>query len=550
MISNKRRVIFLIAFFFSGASALIYEVAWTRALSLILGSSVYALSTMLATFMAGLAIGAFIGGRIADRKDNLGLYFGVFECIIGLMGVISVPIIYNLSSIYFHIYSYFHRIPVLYFFIQFFLASLIMLIPTTLMGATFPIVSRLTTENLDEMGKRVGIAYTSNTLGAIMGSIISGFVLIPLIGVKGASITGGLINIAIGTLILFISGVRGKYVMPVIMIFIIFSFFSLKTDILHPFANFYMAMRFPDWNALREAEKSYKKIYSGDYAQGHITFFRDVHGFLIIQHGGKMEGTGLLDLPNTLMLITLPASVKEDPEDILVIGLGSGVTVDAAKKVAERVEVVEINPGIVDGVRRFGNPGILDGVKIHLMDARRFFIFNDRKYDIITSEPSVPSEAMSAHLFTYEFYREMSEHLKEGGIACQWFPGWALRREDARIAIKTFASVFPHVRLWRVMSSSDFLMIGSKEPFRLSIREMEEKNLMILSEIVPSDIKALLDEDGVRFEEFFKLGLIRDENSIKEILAMDLPLNTDDRPIIEFRITWNLLHGKKDKRER
>ena len=90
----------LLAFQLSGAAALIYEVTWTRALALVLGSTTYAVSTMLATFMSGLALGAALGGKLADRSDRLLFHFGLCELGIGLTGLVSVPLIYLLPAAY------------------------------------------------------------------------------------------------------------------------------------------------------------------------------------------------------------------------------------------------------------------------------------------------------------------------------------------------------------------------------------------------------------------------------------------------------------------
>ena len=112
------RWILLTAFGFSGAAALIYEVVWTRALSIILGSTTYALSTMLSTFMAGLALGGFLGGKLADRGKNLLLFFGLLELGIGIFGLITMPLIHQLPPFYFKIYRSFHLSPTVYFVFQ------------------------------------------------------------------------------------------------------------------------------------------------------------------------------------------------------------------------------------------------------------------------------------------------------------------------------------------------------------------------------------------------------------------------------------------------
>ena len=155
-VTNRRLV--LAAFVLSGAAALIYEVTWTRALSLLLGSTTHAVSTMLATFMLGLALGAALGGRLADRSPHRLFHFGLCELGIGLSGLASIPLAYALPSVYLAIYRATHLNAPAFFTLQVLLCALVMLVPTTLMGATFPLVSRLVTSDLKEMGRRVGAA--------------------------------------------------------------------------------------------------------------------------------------------------------------------------------------------------------------------------------------------------------------------------------------------------------------------------------------------------------------------------------------------------------
>ncbi|NIV39252.1 MAG: spermidine synthase, partial [Anaerolineae bacterium] len=179
-------MLILLAFALSGAAALMYEVVWTRALSLVLGSTVYALSTMLSTFMGGLAIGAFIGGRISHRANPTFL-LGLCELGIGVSGLVSIPIIYNLPYLYAYIYKGLHLHPVLFYGFQVLVCGLVMLGPTTLMGATFPLVVKYISRNIEEVGKTTGMAYSFNTVGAVTGSLAVGFLFIPMLGVKGAT---------------------------------------------------------------------------------------------------------------------------------------------------------------------------------------------------------------------------------------------------------------------------------------------------------------------------------------------------------------------------
>ena len=187
----------VIAFAFSGAAALMYEVLWTRELSLVFGSTVYAVSMMLAAFMSGLSFGAWLGGKWADKSENLIGLFAKLEFGIAVFGLLSIPLVQVLPSVYFYIYDAVRPGFLLFFIFQMLLSFLIMLVPTTFMGATFPVVSKVNTAALDELGTDVGNVYSINTLGSIAGSLLAGFLLIPLIGVKATTFVAAALNLIV-----------------------------------------------------------------------------------------------------------------------------------------------------------------------------------------------------------------------------------------------------------------------------------------------------------------------------------------------------------------
>ncbi|MCG2808021.1 MAG: hypothetical protein L6413_07105, partial [Coriobacteriia bacterium] len=153
---SHARTIAVVAFAFSGMAALMYEVLWTRELSLVFGSTVYAVSMMLAAFMSGLSLGAFLGGRWADRSPNLYILFARLEFGIGVLGLVTLVLVQALPGIYFMVFDAARPSFGVFFLLQMLLSFLVMLAPTTLMGATFPVVTKIATQALDELGTEVG----------------------------------------------------------------------------------------------------------------------------------------------------------------------------------------------------------------------------------------------------------------------------------------------------------------------------------------------------------------------------------------------------------
>ncbi len=524
------RWIVLIAFGFSGAAALIYEVTWTRALSIIIGSTTYALSTMLSTFMAGLALGALIGGKIADRGKNLLMVFGFLEMGIGIFGLITVPLIHSLPPLYFKIYRTFHLSPSLYFFFQFLLCSGIMLIPTTLMGATFPVVSKKVTTSINEMGRWVGSAYSFNTFGAIIGSFSAGFILMPIFGVRTAAIIAAALNIFVALTMIIISKARlkGIVVSILLLLFITPLSIALFSKEKEWSISYYIAQRYEDLQQLEEERKGSVILWDKEYLEGRVKAWRDKDGYLVLQVGGKIEGTSFVDMVNTLLLAYLPIASHHNPRSFLTIGLGAGVTLNAAKHYVKDLYLVEINRGVIDVVNRFGSPGLLDNVNIEINDARNFLLLTEEKFDIISSEPSYPTESSVGNLFTKDFYELASSRLNPDGIFCQWLPYYQLSDDDVTMMAKTFGSVFDYVYVWAIKHSLDLLLVGSNSPFQYDSNEI---------------IKRVQKINKSGYSLSFQLS--KNSEQIREIISSNphVALNTDDRPLLEFHAARNLLTG-------
>ena len=530
---EQRRTAVLAAFAVSGASALIYEVVWTRTISLVLGSTVYAISTMLATFMAGLAIGSFFGGKVSDRRSDHMFLFALCELTIGLCGMVSVPLIYQMPALYLPIYRAFHLQPQLFFLLQACLCAMVMLVPTILMGATFPIVSRHVTSGLERLGEGVGSAYFVNTIGAVIGSMGAGFVLIPMLGVKGATFTAAGLNLLAGIVLVSLSSRRSRAIVVFIPLFLCGGVLLASAEEKPVLLNFYSAMRYSEdrlpFRAIAAIDREqYRELFRGEYAEGPVKAFRYIDGSLILQVGGKIEGTSLNDLANTVLLAYLPLASHPAPHSFLTIGLGAGVTLGAAREHLKDVDLVEINPGVLEAIRRHGAPGLLDNLNIIRNDARNFLLTTEKRYDIISSEPSYPTESAVANLFTRDFFEIAASRLTEGGIYCQWLPYYVLANDDVTMMVKTFASVFPHTYLWKVGSSMDLIMVGSRTPGHLTPDEIMGRVKGLNSHGYPLDYQ-----------------LSRTPVQVQEIAArVEVPLNTDDRPRLEYAVIKNMLRGK------
>jgi spermidine synthase len=198
-------LVVLACFFLSGASGLVFEEVWTRELTLVFGSTTLALSTVLSVFMGGLALGSRLGGRIADKLQDRLRAYALAEAGIGLYAL-AVPFVLEwYPSLNAALYRLFGDHAVGLSLGRFFAAALLLLIPTTLMGATLPILSRHFVrpgETRSAIGATVGSLYALNTFGAVVGTFVGGFILLPGPGVLKTNYAAAATNLSLAALVM------------------------------------------------------------------------------------------------------------------------------------------------------------------------------------------------------------------------------------------------------------------------------------------------------------------------------------------------------------
>ncbi|MGH7452334.1 MAG: fused MFS/spermidine synthase, partial [bacterium] len=206
--SNKTlQFVVALLFIFSGITGLIYQIVWFKYLSLFLGNTTYAQTVVLATFMGGLAIGAWLWGRRADASKRplavyagleigIGVYCLLYPAFIGFLRDAFIAIVHaaNLPSDGAAVLA-----------LKFLLSLFTLLLPTVLMGGTLPVLVKALSQSLDESGKNVALLYFLNSFGAVMGSALGGFVFVPQIGLQASMLLTAIFNLAIGACALLIN---------------------------------------------------------------------------------------------------------------------------------------------------------------------------------------------------------------------------------------------------------------------------------------------------------------------------------------------------------
>jgi predicted membrane-bound spermidine synthase/Flp pilus assembly protein TadD len=356
--------VLLVSFGLSGFASLVYENAWTRALTLVIGSSIYSFTTMLVTFLIGLSLGGFIYARFLGSREARLSTFGLIEIWVGLAALATIPLFERLPLIFVRLLQGFGDTFTVFLYLQIFLSALVMFVPTVLLGMTFPLVARLFTQSLFRVGSGVGSSYAANTVGAVLGAFAGGFILIPNIGVQNTIIFAVIMNLVIGCLLVW-SDLRMSMVprfalglaVLVLAVFIPYRLPRWDPHILTSGVTIYFD-RYENLptNSLRLEEMKRDDVL---YYREGLTTTVSVHRipgseYIYFKSNGKIDGS-YGDALSQLMTSYIPMLLHPKAERALTIGLGSGMSAKALATfdTLKEIEVIEIEPAMIEASKFF-----------------------------------------------------------------------------------------------------------------------------------------------------------------------------------------------------
>jgi spermidine synthase len=462
----------------SGFAALVYEVAWTRLLALVIGPTTYAFATMAAAFIGGLAVGSAIGTRIARRTAQPAAWlmatliagasaavpaawWAAMRLPLAIAAQVAAPNV-DFSAV---VWS------------QAMQVALLLLPMTAALGATFPLAlaaaagGDVAAGAADTgVGRNAARVYTANTIGAIAGALAGGFVLIPRLGLRGTFTAAA--AVALATAIACLARLSRR---------------ALAIGATAATAALVAAVLLPAWDRGLLSSGGYKYapyIASGGVADldrilraGTLEYYKEgaagtvsvrtLTGTRSLAIDGKIDASNAGDMLTQRLLGLLPVLIHGRARAVAVIGLGSGVTTGSAlvPGTAARVDVIEISPEVVEASRFFDpeSGAVLTRPEVRLIvgDGRSHLRLSSQRYDVIISEPSNPWMAGVASLFTREFFEAARARLETDGILCQWAHTYDISAADLRSIVRTFGSVFPDGSMWLV-GEGDLLLIGSR----------------------------------------------------------------------------------------
>ena len=534
----------------SGFCALGYEVLWTRILTLTIGTSVYGFTIMLIAFLTGIALGSNTFGLIfnvllpsANRMRNRILGFGAVQFMIGAAALAVTISIRELPVHSLVLLKYFAHTGLNAFdarqWANMTLAFSYMLVPSFFMGLAFPLAGDVAAVFRKDVGRVVGRVLTYNTIGAILGSAVSGFVLIYVFGIERSLQLLTIINMGLGSLIMLslldrpaVSATAGALMLASVL------YLALDQNAFRMWdAKYFAILRNNQPDAFDTPEKKKDAIENTDVLYYHegvnetISVIKIKGGNQAVLVNGKVVASASLgDQQCQQTLGHLPMLLNKDPKKALVVGLGTGMTLGAVSvhPGLEKLTLAEIEPSVVGAARTFGkyNNYVLDNPKLRIVfnDGRNFLMTTKEKFDVITADPIHPWTQGSGYLYTEEYFKIASEHLLPGGIMCQWLPIYELNVKDLRSVVRTFSLHFKYTMAW--LTEHDAEIIGSNSPILIDEQELQQR---ISSPAIHDNLSRVSMGSATDFLSYFVMG-----TEAMTAFGTGGVINTDDNLYLEF----------------
>ncbi len=572
----------LVCFALAGGISMTYQVLWTRAYVIILGSSTYSFTLILSTFLIGLAGGSALMSAMLKRVRRPVFLLAAAQIGVCVFGAVCFFTLNKVPGLLFEHMRREAGSPANVYIYNIFLIALVVLAPTLLQGMSFPLVVRIVSraaqvgrggkEAEADPGRLVGRAYAINTVGAIVGSFASGFIWMPLMGLRWSVGLAIALNLAVGVALALMSarlgGARGKLATLAPLVVVAASLFVLgpQLDLTRLSSGAFRVY----WARELFTRESFERddpevLFYRDGVAATITVEKRGH-LITLKSNGKPEASNDADMATQILVGLLPMVMHEQTRtaraqiaegryegvrEVAMVGFGSGVTAGASLTwPLERLDVVEIEAAMLGASEAFNavNHAPLTDPRIRVFesDGRNFLEYTDGRYDAIISEPSNPWIAGVASLFTREHFERARLRLKPGGLFCQWVQLYELRPENVNRIFKTFRAVFPHVHIVSSMAKgTDLILIGSNEPLAFTAEGPRRAfgDPSVAAELRRAGVESADDLLALTFLGEQELGPFIEAQ--EAALGHPIVLNTDDNGILEFEAPRDLIQYKE-----
>jgi len=546
VIDERSRRAVLLAFGVSGATAMTLQVLWTRTLAVLLGSSVFSFTLILLAFLTGLGAGAAVFARASQRTPHPVRWLAALH----LATALAVGLTYLFTDKVPYLFTYLIKSNVsvdAILFCQFALACLTVLPATLLMGGVFPLTVRVVAGGLDSVGQDVGNAYALNTVGAIVGSFVSGFFLLPKLGLEKGIYIAVLFDLALAAMLFWVAPQMPRR--------------RRQAGVAAAVGLALLGLVIPRWDlgsftsgffrVSIAREYIYRKVHKRNWQTPELMFYEDGMATTVtvdrwdkvysLKNNGKVDASNDADMPTQIIVGLLPFLFYNQPHapKAALVGYGSGVTAGAMTQYPiASLEIVELEAAVYRGARFFENdnhrPLQNPKVTARVGDGRNFLTQRSDKFDVIVSEPSNPWLTGVSNLFTREYFKLVKTRLAEHGIFCQWAQLYEMAPWNIKTILATVRSEFPYVYVFAAEDwSSDTILIGSLDPLPLDYATVERN---FRDPVTRAEAK----RGGFQSpHDVFAYVLLGPEEL--ESFTAGAPLNTDDNARIEFAAPRDLL---------
>ena len=528
---------FTVAAFLTGAASFMYELGWIRMLSLVLGSSTHSFELMLSAFIFGLAFGGLYVRRRIGRIPDPVAYVAHVLIAMGTLAALTLPA-YNLT---FDFMAWFlgtsaHTATgyAKFNLISQSIAALIMIPATFCAGMTLPLL----THELMRRGtgeRAIGTIYSANTLGAIVGVLLTIHVLMPLVGVKGVILGGAGIHMALGLSRLLANrrypSRTGAVGLAGAIGVLGFAIFVVNLDPSKMASGVYRtgSAALPDGATITYLRDGKTATISLVALDGTVTIATNGKPDAGIQMG---PGEATVDESTMVLAAAIPLSMHPHPARVANIGFGSGLTTHTllTSSLVERLDSIEIEPLMVAAARKGFGPrigNVFDDPRSHIVyeDAKTFFASAREPYDLIVSEPSNPWVSGVATLFSDEFYSRITHYLAPDGYFVQWMQVYETNIGVLASVIKALAPHFGAYALYNT-DDLDILIIATRGT---ALRTPDDRLLQ------SPQLRAELTRVGVQSVADIEMSKIGDNRTIGPLLqTLPVPPNSDFFPYVDL----------------
>lgn len=501
----------------AGAVAFFQEVLWSRMLSHIVGSSIYAFGVMIASFLVGIALGGGIGAGIARTRERAAGALGIALIFAALGAAFAWLLLERLVPEKAGLMRNIAEFAGLKLPLNALLSGLLLLPMTLAIGATYPLAVRVLAVDAEDAARASARVYAWNTVGAIIGALAAGFLLIPALRYEGSIQLAVLASALLGVLALWLL-VKVNRVVAIAA-----SAVALASLAFWPRPPMKLLVTSP-LNIGTDG-----RVLSYDIGRSASVVMLAGDGGLALRTNGLPEA--LMDGPGAVprfsgeyWLSPLAVIARPRTRDMLIVGYGGGVVVEGVPPSVQHVDVIELEPKVVEANKRFAtlrrrDPSADTRVRVILNDARGALRLTARRYDAIVSQPSHPWTAGASHLYTREFMELAHEHLNPDGVFVQWMNVIFMDADLLRSLTATLGEVFAQVRVYRP-DPNTIIFLASDAPLDLE-RQLASTGLPLRASPLH------YARYGINNVEDLVAALVLDNESARRFSAGS-PLVTDD----------------------